>query len=60
MVSRSKNGITKPNPTYLYTAITLPIEAKTVKSALQHPSWVSAMQDELDFLRHNDTWDLVP
>lgn len=60
MVNRSKDGITKPNPKYLYTAETLPVEPKIVKSALRHPGWVSAMQDELDALHHNNTWDLVP
>ncbi|GKV48364.1 hypothetical protein SLEP1_g55188 [Rubroshorea leprosula] len=35
-------------------------EPKSVKRALQIPHWVAAMRDELDALRKNNTWELVP
>ncbi|KAF8396197.1 hypothetical protein HHK36_017810 [Tetracentron sinense] len=37
-----------------------PTEPQTVKSALQHPSWTAAMKEELNALRDNSTWTLVP
>ena len=53
MVTRSKAGIFKPR---VLMAIK---EPSSVREALQHEEWKSAMQDEfLDLLR-NGTWSLV-
>lgn len=48
MKTRSKHGITQPNPKYLdfhasRISPTLPIEPRTIKSALRHPGWTAAM-----------------
>lgn len=41
------------------TTSTLPLP-ESVHTALQHPGWLSAMQDELSSIHKNDTWELVP
>ncbi|GKV50857.1 hypothetical protein SLEP1_g57540 [Rubroshorea leprosula] len=65
MITRSQQGIYKPNPKYIslhvgIKASNIPIEPKSVKSALKHPGWTKAMQDEFTALKENHTWDLVP
>ena len=65
MVTRSQDGSIKPNPKFtspdfLYSAELIPHEPKTIKSALKHPGWLSAMQEELSALHANGTWELVP
>lgn len=61
MVTRSQVGIVKPNPRYAHFAVTnIPAEPKTIKSALCDPCWTIAMQEELQALRLNNTWELVP
>ncbi|KAI3680197.1 hypothetical protein L2E82_50582 [Cichorium intybus] len=69
MVTRSKSGIFKPlhrldlatlSVTKLHHAlfsITLP---KGYKSAAKYPQWMVAMHDEMEALRQNNTWTLVP
>lgn len=54
MKTRSKARIFKRK--ILLTSST---EPKTVKQALAHPTWKSAMQSKYDALMHNQTWDLV-
>lgn len=54
MVTRAKAGIFKPKS---YLTETEPL---SVKDALQSPHWLAAMQDELQALTKNKTWDLVP
>lgn len=61
MTARSKNGIIKLNPKYALTSqvcdqIEEPI---SVKAALAHSGWLSAMQEELSALEQNETWTLV-
>lgn len=59
-LTRSKVGIVKPNPKYAPNTTTIDIvEPTSVKQALSHTGWVSAMQEELDALDKNDTWELV-
>ena len=65
MKTRSQHGITRPNPKYLdfhaaRITPTLPTEPRTVKSALRHPGWTIAMNEELAALSANNTWDLIP
>ncbi|GKV46548.1 hypothetical protein SLEP1_g53521 [Rubroshorea leprosula] len=65
MVTRSQKGILKPNPRYanlhiLHKISSIPIEPKSVRSALKHQGWTIAMHEELEALAKNDTWDLVP
>jgi len=33
---------------------------KSLGEALAHPSWLQAMLDEINALRNNGTWELVP
>ena len=35
------------------------VEPKTSKIALKHPGWIKAMQEELDALKLNNTWQSV-
>jgi len=61
MQTRLKSGIVKPNPKYACLAeYKVPLEPKTVKSALADRGWYQAMQDEMDALYTNQTWELVP
>lgn len=51
----------KPNPRYALTDVVDNIlEPFTVKEALAYPSWLQAIQDELQALEANQTWELVP
>jgi histone deacetylase 1/2 len=58
MQTRAKSGIVLPrvNPKLLLTHI----EPRTVKQALQDPKWLSAMTEEFQALKRNETWTLVP
>lgn len=69
MITRSKAGIFKPRyPVDLATtpllaalvASTAATEPRGFKSAAKYPHWLSAMHEEMDALRANHTWDLVP
>lgn len=42
------------------TEYLLPKNAKDAKSSAQSKQWLSAMQDEVNALYENQTWDLVP
>lgn len=35
-------------------------DPKGFKLAAKHPKWMLSMHDELNALKHNDTWALVP
>ena len=41
-------------------AVTIAAEPLSIKSALKHLGWTKAMHEELDALRQNETWDLLP
>ncbi|KAJ0028636.1 hypothetical protein Pint_36096 [Pistacia integerrima] len=63
MVTRAKLGVVKPNPKYALTTITsdnVPREPQNIKTALAHPGWKAAMDEELAALHQNKTWILVP
>ncbi|CAB78643.1 reverse transcriptase like protein [Arabidopsis thaliana] len=61
MITRSKKGITKPNPRYgLLTHKVKYAEPKTVTEALKHPGWTAAMHEEYDNCTEAQTWSLVP
>ena len=47
-------------PSSLVHALFATQEPKGFTSASKHPSWVVAMDEELDALSSNDTWVLVP
>ncbi|KAJ9558252.1 hypothetical protein OSB04_012866 [Centaurea solstitialis] len=62
MTTRSKMGITKPNPRYALTSSTVPVSPipKSHLFALTDPNWKAAMLDEYEALIRNTTWELVP
>ena len=65
MVTRAQAGIFKPNPRYAnLTATAVPADAsplpRSVRSAVQDPNWLAAMQEEFAALVSNRTWELVP
>lgn len=39
---------------------TVSVESQSVVEALSSPQWKAAMKDELDALKKNNTWELVP
>lgn len=61
MVTRLKDGISKPNPRYVLLThkISYP-EPKTVTEALKAPGWTGAMEEEIDTCEETNTWSLVP
>nr|TKR79696.1 hypothetical protein D5086_0000269580 [Populus alba] len=69
MITRAKAGVFKPKhlsyvttlmPSSLVHALITTQEPHSFSSASKHPDWVIAMNEELDALSSNDTWDLVP
>ena len=60
MTTRSKAGITRPNPRYLLSCEAIPKEPKSVKTALRHSGWKQAMEVELQALIDQKTFQLVP
>lgn len=69
MVTRSKVGIFKTKPVAdlsqlslqgLHRALFAAKEPKGFKSAAKNPKWLSAMHYEMNALRKNDTYELVP
>ncbi|OMO78631.1 Integrase, catalytic core [Corchorus capsularis] len=55
ITTRQSHGITKPNPKYFnddfcFTATSIPIESKSVKTAIKHPDWKAAMEEEIHAL----------
>lgn len=61
MQTRLKSGIIKPNPKYACLAeYKVPLEPRSVKSALADEGWYRAMQEEMNALYENQTWILVP
>lgn len=38
----------------------IPVEPKTIKSALKHAGWLQAIEEEWNALAANSTWQLVP
>ncbi|GKA77787.1 retrovirus-related pol polyprotein from transposon TNT 1-94 [Tanacetum coccineum] len=69
MKTRSKSGIfkTKHSPDFvsltshaLHAALFSLVQPKGFKSAAKHPQWMAAMHDEMEALKQNCTWTLVP
>jgi len=62
MVTKAQHVIHKPNPRYVLVLERgdIPEEPRNVKMALQHDGWKHAILEELDALRQNQTWTLVP
>ncbi|GAU19509.1 hypothetical protein TSUD_77530 [Trifolium subterraneum] len=63
MVTRSQNGIAKPNPKYALITMPcadIPRNPHNIRSALAHPGWKAAMGEEIEALHKNQTWELVP
>ncbi|OMO77387.1 Reverse transcriptase, RNA-dependent DNA polymerase [Corchorus capsularis] len=62
MVTRSRNNIVKPNPTYLMATKhpVSEIEPTCVSKAVKDPNWRAAMFDEINALLRNGTWKLLP
>lgn len=61
MQTRLRSGIIKANPKYAcLVEYKIPVEPKSIKSALAHQGWYQAMQEEMDALYQNQTWEVVP
>ncbi|GJS99576.1 retrovirus-related pol polyprotein from transposon RE1 [Tanacetum coccineum] len=69
MVTRSKNGIVKTRhfadrlhvtKSIIHHSLFVSKEPKGFKSAAKDPKWFAAMRDEINALKLNATWDLVP
>ena len=60
MVTRSKVGTHCPNKNYLLSSTLIPKDPKTTKTALRHPGWKKAMEDELQALKDQNIYQLVP
>lgn len=61
MVTRAKDGISKPNPRYALISVKTPYpEPKTLAAVLRDPNWNNAMKHEKNNMEITHTWDLVP
>ncbi|XP_022891683.1 uncharacterized protein LOC111406502 [Olea europaea var. sylvestris] len=63
MVTRAKLGVVKPNSKYALftnTSNNVPHKPQNIKTALAHPDWKAAMNEELAALHQNKTWILFP
>ncbi|KAI0504422.1 hypothetical protein KFK09_015374 [Dendrobium nobile] len=61
MQTRLKSGISKPNKILNLLAITdIATNPTTYKQAVQHPHWQTAMAEEIQALKQQGTWSLVP
>lgn len=59
MVTRLKNGISQPNQRYALQISASPKLPSCVSQAKQDPYWTQAMNDEVQALKKNRTWELV-
>ncbi|GKU94201.1 hypothetical protein SLEP1_g7727 [Rubroshorea leprosula] len=57
--SKHANTMTTNNPSMNIAGLDIK-EPKSIKTALKMPHWFAAMQEELDALKKNNTWELVP
>ncbi|KAF5478674.1 hypothetical protein F2P56_005215 [Juglans regia] len=55
----STQGLSKPLKTFTQTLSSCHIPS-SVEEALSNPKWAQAMQEELEALKKNNTWKLVP
>ncbi|KAL5560478.1 hypothetical protein UlMin_036689 [Ulmus minor] len=66
MVTRAKAGVHKPKKypaeyqLFLDECQIAPTVPNSVLEAIESKSWKSAMEDELNALKRNNTWSLVP
>ena len=69
MITRRKAGVHKPRvyhclAPFLDTSFSQAFfalkEPRSFKSTSKHPEWLSAMEEEIQALRQNHTWTLVP
>ena len=61
MITRGKDGITKPNPRYVMMSVKIAYpEPRSVVAALKDPKWTEAMGHEKGNMDITHTWDLVP
>ena len=64
-LTRSKSGVFKPNPKYVYHvspegASLLNVEPRSTSQALQYSHCRAAMNEEMSVISKIDTWILVP
>ncbi|GAB2303795.1 hypothetical protein Dimus_038963 [Dionaea muscipula] len=60
---RRSTRVRKPNPKYANAALIeddRPKEPSSYQEASQGKEWIKVMQEEIDALAQNQTWDLVP
>lgn len=66
MITRAKAGVFKPRyrvdmaSTALLLALFAALKPRGFKLAAKSPQWLASMQEEIDALRSNNTWNLVP
>ena len=62
MITCCQLSIHKPNPKYALTVAVQDILRlpRSIKAALSHVGWHTAMQEEINALHHNNTWQLIP
>ncbi|XP_031108714.1 uncharacterized protein LOC116013206 [Ipomoea triloba] len=62
VIGRVQDGVKTRSATRdtLFACFLSQIEPKEIDEALSDPSWIEAMQEELNQFKRNDVWELVP
>lgn len=62
MVTRTRDNTRKPRtyPNHVAFVVSTESEPRSFSEAQTDPHWQEAMQLEIDALKKNDTWSLVP
>jgi hypothetical protein len=61
MMTRSRTSVLRPNPHYANVATSTSVSPIpfSMRAVLRDPNWKAAMQEEIDALMANRTWELV-
>ena len=60
IIGDSSAGVTIRRRIVRATALLSQVEPKFVKEAIQNKAWVKTINEKLDQIEKNDTWELVP
>lgn len=59
MITRARDGISKPKPSYVLNVSSAPSVPTGIQIALADPTWKKVMAEEIAALKKNDTWTII-